>query len=195
MVNVERVAMICASPLAMAVWASYLLGCPEIREAGCYPNVLAFLAAGEGSCDVLLVISGRLTKINKWPRFLSALRVVCIGAKSRGMPKNTTWIPEDASPSLLFDTLRGERGCAHRKNIVRCATAKPLTEREQEILLGICNGLPLKDIAAKGKQSVSTIETQLHRVMKKMAVTTRAALILKSAAMGLTECPCRRSRS
>jgi DNA-binding CsgD family transcriptional regulator len=187
----QRVTIVSRSPLIRAAWAAFVRECPGLHLASATsPDPTSFLTAGGQECDVVLAVACAPGAFTQWIRSSSNLRVICLGGARKNIPKGAVWMGEDTDPAALLDTLRGRVGCARRTN-----PGKAVTDREREVLDGICAGLSLKAIGAQGGQTTSTIETQLRRIMKKLGVTTRSALVLEAAARGWTSCPCQRARS
>lgn len=60
-----------------------------------------------------------------------------------------------------------------------------ITKREQEIILGIANGLSTKQIASSLGISVSTAERHREHVMKKLDVHSAAGLVRFAVRSGL----------
>lgn len=69
-----------------------------------------------------------------------------------------------------------------------CAPKIPeLTEREQEVLKGIGEGLSYKEIAAQMQISVRTVETYRVRLVRKTGISTRAELARYAVRHGLVK--------
>lgn len=60
-----------------------------------------------------------------------------------------------------------------------------ITKREQEIVVGIANGLSTKQIAGSLGISVSTAECHRERVMKKLNIHSAAGLVRFAVRSGL----------
>ena len=56
-------------------------------------------------------------------------------------------------------------------------THKPLTERQQQVLRGIFDGLTNKEIGAKVGVSESSVKATLQQLFRKNSVRTRAQLV------------------
>ena len=63
---------------------------------------------------------------------------------------------------------------------------KPLTDKEQQILQCIANGIPIKDIATQMNLSIKTIEFNRRQIMKKLKIYSIAALTKYAIREGLT---------
>jgi DNA-binding NarL/FixJ family response regulator len=177
------------------VWTGFLLECPGIALAGCFTDILAFLTHLDVAvCNTILFLPNQSTASKKWPPINPAVRVVCIGDKRRGLPSQTEFLSCAASPASLFQALRGSTDCRKESTTCSDVTLTHLTKREHEILASICSGVPLKVIADEDHLSIKTIDTQVHRIMKKLGVKSRSALVLEAAARGWVGCPCRARR-
>lgn len=54
---------------------------------------------------------------------------------------------------------------------------KPLTERQQQVLGGVCDGLTNKEIAADIGVSESSVKATLQQLFRRARVRTRAQLV------------------
>jgi LuxR family transcriptional regulator, maltose regulon positive regulatory protein len=60
-----------------------------------------------------------------------------------------------------------------------------LTEREQEVLALVCEGLSNQEIARKLTLSVGTVKTHIHNIFGKLGVSSRPQAIAKATKLGL----------
>jgi len=81
---------------------------------------------------------------------------------------------------LLDDYLRRPTTRAVRR-------APQLTEREHEILLGICDGLTNPQIAARLYLGTATVKTYVSRLLDKFGVETRVGLVIAAYECGLLQ--------
>lgn len=76
-------------------------------------------------------------------------------------------------PTLCLEALESLISYYHRAG----ASAAPLTATEQQILLGLREGLRRKEIAAKLQIETGTVNTHLNRMCRKAGVRGRASLL------------------
>jgi len=67
--------------------------------------------------------------------------------------------------------------------------APTLTEREHEILLGVCDGLTNPQIAARLYIGRATVKTYVSRLLDKFGVQTRVGLVIAAYESGLLQDP------
>lgn len=139
----------------------------EARSAGLACRVLVLTmhddpayfrtAMNAGAC-------GYVVKTAADSELLSAIRAVHQGRMFVSMPSQK---PED----LL--------------NSVSSESAKPLSEREQQVLLGLAKGYTNKEIGEQIDLSVKTIETYRARIAAKLQLRSRAEIVRYAVAQGL----------
>lgn len=108
--------------------------------------------------------SGYVVKTAADCELLSAIRAVHQGRMFVSMPSQK---PEDLLASVSGDT------------------AKPLSEREQQVLLGLAKGYTNKEIGEQIDLSVKTIETYRARISAKLQLRSRADIVRYAIAQGL----------
>jgi len=198
MTSPAKVGLICESPPSRAAWTAFLSHCPNLIFRGGFQDVRSFLAARD-ECTAILVVSTEPALLESLRDLPAGIRLVCLGARASAVPAHAVKVPEHAAPSALLDALRGREGCPLRLPLrdgsAQVRKEHGLTSKETEVLTAICRGLSLKDVAAAEGYTVSTVETRLKRVMKKLGVSTRPELLLRAATLGIIPCPCRLRRA
>lgn len=84
--------------------------------------------------------------------------------------------PHKVTTAILIDRLPSKSA---KINVIEIAEEFNLTEREQETVHLLTEGLTSKEIAARMNISPNTVKTFMHLVMAKMAVPTRSAILGK----------------
>ena len=69
----------------------------------------------------------------------------------------------------------------------RAADQPPLTEREQQVLTMIADGLSAPQIAEQLHLSTTTVKSHLHTLYEKLGVSDRAAAVAEGMRRGLVE--------
>jgi DNA-binding NarL/FixJ family response regulator len=82
--------------------------------------------------------------------------------------------------TLLDDYLR-------RPTTLPRRTAPELTERERDVLLGICDGLSNRHIAERLYIGSATVKTYVSRLLDKFGVQTRVGLVIVAYESGLVD--------
>lgn len=108
--------------------------------------------------------SGYVVKTAADSELLSAIRAVHQGRMFVSMPSQK---PEDLLTSVPGDS------------------AKPLSEREQQVLVGLAKGYTNKEIGEQINLSVKTIETYRARIAAKLQLRSRAEIVRYAISQGL----------
>lgn len=192
--RVVRIAFVSPSPLIQAVWGSFFTGFRDLNVLGGFATLDDYLRSPLGSCDVLLLRDLKAGEAAALKRIPPGTRLVCLGPRRKGCPPRAVWVSDQAGPNELLSAM-GVTDPVPAGKADPTGLTRALTEREVEVLSGICEGLSLKEIAARHDHTVSTVQARLKRIMNKLGVTSRSALVLHAAARGHVPCPCRRGPS
>lgn len=112
------------------------------------------------------------------PSALLELRRTAITTTSESTPAPTpTPTPRSTSASAPTSTL------ANRADLLRLV--EPLTQREQEVLHALANGLSNKEIAAKLGIAEKTVKVHVSHILGKLGVYDRTQALLAAAKLGL----------
>jgi DNA-binding NarL/FixJ family response regulator len=133
----------------------------KAREAGYKGKVLmvtAGMSASESSAALRMGASGIFLKHNSPGSLAQAIRLVASGEM---------WVDQRVI-QMLADVIPQRQEAGFRKL---------LTEREQEVLRGLFEGLTNKEIAAQLKVSESAIKATLQQLFTKTRVRTRSQLV------------------
>lgn len=87
------------------------------------------------------------------------------------------------SPSIVGTAIRGLSGMAHHDE------ASKLTEREQEVLELVVDGLTSRVIAERLQISERTVNTHINHCYKKLDVNNRVDAVLAAMRLGLVDTP------
>ena len=146
------------------------------REAGDKSRVLmvtAGMTAEESSLAIRSGASGIFLKNNSPNALAQAIRIVAAGG---------TWIDQTVT-QLIFESVVHDRDPSEHE---------PLTEREQQVLQGVFEGLANKEIGALIGISLSGVKTTLQQLFEKTRVRTRGQLVRIALERSLA--PTRKSR-
>ena len=133
----------------------------QAREAGYQGKILmvtAGMSASESSAALRMGASGIFLKHNSPGSLAQAIRLVASGEM---------WVDQRVI-QMLADVVPQRQEPGFRKL---------LTEREQEVLRGLFEGLTNKEIAAQLKVSESAIKATLQQLFTKTRVRTRSQLV------------------
>ena len=116
---------------------------------------------------LLLGACGAIQKSAKAPVLFKCLRTVLAG---------DLWFRRDVTKALLkyVGTTAGTLASGN-------ALAERLTNRENDVLRGVANGMPNRDIATKLQISEYTVKHHLSRIFAKLSVSNRVELALLAA--------------
>jgi DNA-binding NarL/FixJ family response regulator len=133
-----------------------------LREGGHEAKVLmvtAGMPAEESSLALRLGASGIFLKNNSPGALAQAIRIVAAGA---------TWIDQTVTQLIAESVVQPDE--PDEKELL-------LTEREQQVLQGVFEGLGNKEIGSRIGVSVSAVKTALQQLFQKTGVRTRAQLV------------------
>src|ERR1700681_711363 len=148
----------------------------KFREAGWKGRVLmvtAGMTPEESSLALRLGASGIFLKNNSPSALAQAIRIVAAGG---------TWIDQTVTQLIAESVVQDQDPSEH----------EPLTEREQQVLQGVCEGLANKEIGALIGISLSGVKTTLQQLFEKTRVRTRGQLVRIALERSLA--PTRKSR-
>jgi len=185
-----RVVIISPYPLDQAVWSNFFQRCQGLEVVGVFDGFDAYTRDGKDAVDAVFVaFRSRPSRLNM-SKLKGAARIVLYGAVRNGNGSRVTVIPLDATPARLIGALTGAAG-RKGKNLELKPPARTyiLTDKEVAVLKGVCEGRSLKELAAQGGHSISTVETRLSRIKRKLGATSRSDLILQAAARRLIAGP------
>jgi two-component system nitrate/nitrite response regulator NarL len=131
------------------------------REAGNKSRVLmvtAGMTAEESSLAIRSGASGIFLKNNSPSALAQAIRIVAAGG---------TWIDQTVTQLIAESVVQDQDPSEH----------EPLTEREQQVLQGVFEGLANKEIGALIGISLSAVKTTLQQLFQKTRVRTRGQLV------------------
>jgi DNA-binding NarL/FixJ family response regulator len=135
---------------------------------GKFLMLTAGMTAAESSTALRLGASGIVLKHNSPSSLAKAIRLVAEG---------DMWV----DPKVIQSMAEGVRQSGET------AARKPLTEREQEVLRGIFEGLGNKEIATRLGVSEGTVKAALQQLFEKTRVRTRSQLVRIALEMSLAK--------
>ena len=191
-------------PLMRCALAGLIRQCPALTlaaEFSGWEDVLAQARRNAPAAPPVVVVGGALAgalqqgAAHQLAASVPMATVVCHGGRERVVHWPAGWeirrIGDRAQPREFF------RACG-----VACTEAGraaqvregELSAREHEVYRATAEGVPLKQIAVMLGVSMTSAHTYRRRAMAKLGLANTVELVRHAAAIGLTPCPCGRSR-